>query len=130
MIKAFGGILLFVFFSLVFIVLLVGARVLGMIRRMRQQLRDAADRHARQYEDETGRQRQQYGQRRQRWGAYNDEEPSQSSSRGGQNGSRYDGTEYQSTTAAGETIIDRRERTTKKIFDDNEGEYVDFQEEA
>ena len=49
MLKAIGGMILFVFFFIVFLVLLVGGQVLRMIRRMQKQMRDAAGEHARQY---------------------------------------------------------------------------------
>ena len=49
MLKAIGGMILFVFFFIVFLVLLVGGQVLRMIRRMQRQMRDAAGEHARQY---------------------------------------------------------------------------------
>lgn len=121
MLKAIGGIILFVFFFIVFLVLLVGGQVLRMIRRMQKQMRDAADEHARQYRSETGRQRQQYGRRTQsadytnsRWENETVEE---------------DPIEVHATTQTGETIIDRRGRENKKIFDDGDGEYVDFKEE-
>lgn len=129
MLKAFGGIILFIFFFVVFIVLLVGTQVLRMIRRMHRQLRDAADQQARRYSDETGRQRQQYGQRQQRAAGYDDNDRYANGSRGSAYGQSNDGSGYQSQTATGETIVDHRSRNSRKIIDDGEGEYVDFQEE-
>ena len=121
MLKAIGGMILFVFFFIVFLVLLVGGQVLRMIRRMQRQMRDAAGEHARQYRNETGRQRQQYDRRAQTAGYTN--------SRWENETVEEDPVEVHTTTQFGETIIDRRGRENKKIFDDGDGEYVEFKEE-
>ena len=58
------AILLFVFFLIVFILMLVGSRILKKIRDTKRAVEEAADRKEQRYRNETGRQRQQYSQRR------------------------------------------------------------------
>jgi Flp pilus assembly protein TadG len=115
------GFLLFVFFLLVFIGMLAGGYVVKSIKKFKKAAEQAADKREQQFRDEVGRQRQQYSQRQQPTG--HAEQP---------NG--FNGYEQprQTTTATGETIIDNRhqERESKKIFDDSDGEYVDFVEES
>ena len=80
----------------------------------------ASERQARQHREETGRQRQQYNQRQQNYQTSNGYETQEDF------GTRT------TQTATGETIIDNRhqERENKKIFDDSDGEYVDYIEES
>lgn len=121
MLKGLLGFFAFIFFLIVLILLLVGGYLYRTYRKMRVAAERAANREAHQYREETGRQRQQYSQRQQPTG--HAEQP---------NG--FNGYEQprQTTTATGETIIDNRhqERESKKIFDDSDGEYVDFVEES
>ena len=120
MLKGIVGFLLFLFFLVILFLMLTGGFILKKIREFRKAVQDAADQQAFNYRTETGRKRQQYGNRAQ------NTQQTQGSQR-----------EYQSTTChtqteTGETIIDNRhqERENKKIFDDSDGEYVDFVEES
>ena len=109
MLKGILGFLLFVFVFAIFIMLLTGSYILKKIREFRKAAERAADQQAFNYRTETGRQRQQYCNRQ-----------------------RTQSASSQTTqTATGETIIDNRQqkRENKKIFDDSDGEYVDFTEE-
>lgn len=119
MLKGLLGFFAFIFFLVVLILLLVGSYLYRTYRKIRVAAQRAADRKEQQYREETGRQRQQYRQHQQY-----------------QSGASADTDFYeqprQTTTATGETIIDNRhqERESKKIFDDSDGEYVDFVEES
>lgn len=108
MLKGILGFLLFVFVFAVFILLLTGSFILKKIREFRKAAEQAADQQAFNYRTETGRQRQQYSNRQR---AQSDQST-------------------RTTTAIGETIIDNRQqkRENKKIFDDSDGEYVEFEE--
>ena len=111
MLKGILGFLLFVFVFVVFILLLTGSFILKKIREFRKAAEQVADQQAFNYRTETGRQRQQYSNRQKTQSA----QSSQST---------------HTTTPTGETIIDNRQqkRENKKIFDDSEGEYVEFEE--
>lgn len=128
MLKGLLGFFAFIFFLIVLILLLVGGYLYRTYRKMRVAAERAANREAHQYREETGRQRQQYSQRQQPTG--HAEQPTGHAEQ--PNG--FNGYEQprQTTTATGETIIDNRhqERESKKIFDDSDGEYVDFVEES
>ena len=116
MLKGLLGFFAFIFFLIVLILLLVGGYLYSTYRKIRIAAQRAAERQAQQHREETGRQRQQYGPTSQ---ADNmDDTSSYEQPRTTQ-------------TATGETIIDNRhqERENKKIFDDSDGEYVDFVEE-
>ncbi len=113
-------ILLFIFFLLVFIGLLIGGYVLRSIRKFKKAVEEAADLRAQQMRNEVGRQNQQYSQRATTTSRTNrvkkpSGEPKTSSH-----------SEQQP-----ETIIDqyRQRRESRKIFDDEDGEYVEFTEE-
>lgn len=118
-------IILFIFFVIVFFVLLSWSLIVKTIRNMRKAVQDAADLKEQRMRDEVGRQRQQYSQRQQPKNTQNtqysqstrQEEPQQENAR-------------RTQTATGETIIDHHHQTreSKKIFDDNDGEYVEFEE--
>ena len=125
--KTIFGILLFIFFLIVFFLILAGGYIIKAIRKFRQAARQAAEEQEQRYRNETGRQSRQYTQRH------------QATQQGGQSRQgqyRQQGAAQQETcqtqTATGETIIDhrRQERESKKIFDDSDGEYVEFTEEA
>ena len=105
-------ILLFVFFLIVFILMLTGGSIIKAIKKAKKNAQEAADRKEQRFRDEVGRQRQQYSQRQQTQQAQ----------------SSYESQSHQSSQ---ETIIDNRhqERENRKIFDDSDGEYVDFIEE-
>lgn len=118
-------IILFIFFVIVFFVLLAWSVIVKTIRNMRRAVQDAADLKEQRMRDEVSRQRQQYSQRQQPRNTQNthysqstrQEEPQQENTR-------------RTQTATGETIIDHHHQTreSKKIFDDNDGEYVEFEE--
>ena len=127
MLKGLIWIILFVFFLIVFFVLLSWSIIVKTIKNMRRAVQDAADLKEQRMRDEVGRQRQQprnaqsaqstqstqYSQSTQR------EAPQQANDR-------------RTQTATGETIIDHHheKRESRKIFDDTDGEYVEFTEEA
>ena len=112
MLKGILGFLLFVFVFAIFILLLTGRFILKKIREFRKAAEQAADQQAFNYRTETGRQRQQYSNRQK---AQNSQSAQSSQT---------------TQTATGETIIDNRQqkRENKKIFDDSDGEYVEFEE--
>ena len=108
-------ILVFFFFLGILILMLTGRYILKQFRKMQNAVEQAAEQQARQYREETGRQRQQYSQRAQSQQRQEQAGPSEG----------YE-TDYQSD----EPIIDHRhqKRENRKIFDDSDGEYVDFEE--
>ena len=127
--------MLFIFFVVVFILLVAWGYIIRTIRKFRKAAMDAAEQQEKRYREETGRQRQQYSQREQ----YS--QTGQQRSQTGQQSNNYQRAEdvsdgqddevHRYETPTGETIIDRRqkERESKKIFDDDDGEYVEFIEE-
>ena len=122
MLKGLLGFFAFIFFLVVLILLLVGSYIYRTYRKIRVAAQRAAERQAQQHREETGRQRQQYNQRQQT--QYQSAQDFQDPERNEQ--------PRTTQTATGETIIDNRhqERESKKIFDDSDGEYVDFVEES
>jgi Flp pilus assembly protein TadG len=135
------AILLFVFFLIVFILMLVGSRILKKIKDAKRAVEEAADLKEQRLRNETGRQRQQYSQRQQPQNAQNSQNAQDTqSNQNTQSTQNSQSTEsFQQTqndnarrteTATGETIIDHHHenRENKKIFDDEEGEYVEFTE--
>ena len=121
------AILLFIFFLIVFILMLVGGSILKKLKDAKKAVEEAADLREQRLRNETGRQRQQYSQRAQ--GSQNTQ-----STQNNQNTQGYQNAEYENArrteTATGETVIDHhhQNRENKKIFDDEEGEYVEFEE--
>ena len=128
--KGLLGVLVFIFFFIVLILMLTGGFILRTISKMRKAATDAVNARERQYRDETGRQRQQYSQRQQnaqrQQGGFGGDTAS-----GDEDGGEYYTEAIRTQTSTGETIIDHRhqQRENKKIFDDADGEYVDFVEE-
>ena len=135
------AILLFIFFLVVFILMLVGSKILKSIKDAKKAVEEAADLKEQRLRNETSRQRQQYSQRQQPQNAQSsqDNQSNQSAqnnqrAQSGQSTESYQNTEYKNArrteTATGETIIDHHHehRENKKIFDDEEGEYVEFEE--
>jgi hypothetical protein len=122
MLKGLLGFFAFIFFLIVLILLLVGSYLYSTYRKIRVAAQRAAERQAQQHREETGRQRQQYNQRQQ-YGPTSQADDSEDTN--------YYDQPRTTQTATGETIIDNRhqERESKKIFDDSDGEYVDFVEE-
>ena len=110
--KGILGILLFVFFLIVFILMLTGSYIIRALKKAYKNAQDAAEKKEQRFRDEVGRQRQQYSQRQQPTGS----QSAQSN--------------QTTQTETGETIIDqhREKRENRKIFDDADGEYVEFEE--
>jgi cbb3-type cytochrome oxidase cytochrome c subunit len=119
MLKGIFGIFSFIFFLIVFILMLTGGYIVKKIKEFQKAANNAAQQKARNYRNETGRQRQQYAHNTQ-----NSQRPRQSQE------SQEPRQPYQTKTATGETIIDHhhQERENRKIFDDSDGEYVEFTE--
>ena len=134
------AILLFVFFLIVFILMLVGSRILKKIKDAKRAVEEAADLKEQRLRNETGRQRQQYSQRQQPQNARSSQDaqdtPGNQSNQDSQSTESFQQPQNDNArrteTATGETIIDHHHenRENKKIFDDEEGEYVEFTEEA
>jgi len=135
------GLLLFVFFVIVLILMLTGRHILQFLRNRREAAQQAADQKAQRHREETGRQRQQYNHRQQPQPQGNrqaDEEEhidnpfynSQGKPSGSGGQPTPDDEPRRTQTATGETIIDHRhqKRENNKIFDDSDGEYTDFVE--
>lgn len=122
MLKGILGFVLFIFFVFVFIAILIGGRIYSTLKKAKKAVEQAAEQQEQQRRTETGRQRQQYSQRAQ----------SAHSSHSAQNTQReeYEPQARRTQTATGETIIDNRhqERENQKIFDDSDGEYVEYTE--
>ncbi len=131
MLKGFMWIILFVFFVIVFFVLLTWGAIVKTIKNMRKAAQNAADLREQRMRDEVGRQRQQYSQRQQTQNTQRTQnaqrtEDNQRTQEPQQDNAR------RTQTATGETIIDHHheKRENQKIFDDSDGEYVEFVEEA
>ena len=132
------AILLFIFFLVVFILMLVGSKILKSIKDAKKAVEEAADLREQRLRNETARQRQQYSQRQQPRNSQSTQnnqntQNSQSTQSGASNES-YQNTEYDNArrteTATGETIIDHHHehRENNRIFNDEDGEYVEFEE--
>ena len=139
-------VLLFVFFLLVLIGMLAGGYVVRYIKKLHKNAQEAADKKEQRFREETGRQRQQYSQRAQprqpqsqqpqqaqesqssytSQGSNSSQEPTQKP----QEPTQEQGNARRTETATGETIIDHHheKRENQKIFDDSDGEYVEFEE--
>lgn len=102
MFKIFGILFLVLVFVALFALMLFASAIFSIIRKLRKMLHGDDD----QQNNYTGRQRQQYSYTQ---------------------NTRQSNTDYTDS----ETIIDTRSPhiTSKRIFEDNEGEYVDFIEE-
>lgn len=115
MFKIFGILFLVLVFVALFALMLFASAIFSIIRKLRKMLHGDDD----QQNNYTGRQRQQYSYR----------------GGGARQQSGPDHTQYTQQSNTGytdsETIIDTRSPhiTSKRIFEDNEGEYVDFIEE-
>jgi len=128
------AILLFVFFLIVFILMLVGSRILKSIKDAKKAVEEAADLREQRLRNETGRKRQQYSQRQQPQQQTEQRTQDSQYDQRSQNSQRsqtaQDDNARRTETATGETIIDHHHesRENKKIFDDEEGEYVEYTE--
>lgn len=128
MLKGILGFVLFIFFVFVFIGILIGGRIYSTIQKAKKAVQQAAEQQEQQRRTETGRQRQQYSQRQQSHSAQNVHSSQDTYSTQREN--EFQSQARRTQTATGETIIDNRhqERENKKIFDDSDGEYVEFEE--
>ena len=122
------GILLFVFLIVVFILLLTGGRIIKYMRSARLKAKREALNQEQKYRDETGRQQRQYHYSGPKNTGNQEAKPRSEEEAPEVEESKVE--EIHTKTATGETIIDRRaERESKKIYDDSDGEYVEFSEE-
>jgi len=123
-------ILLFIFFLLVLIGMLIGGYVLKSVKNFKKAVEEAADKREQQFRSETGRQNQQYSQRHTQ-STQSTQRPKKSQRKARTEETYVQEETYQTQTATGETIIDynQQRRENRKIFDDEEGEYVEFTEE-
>ncbi len=128
MLKGILGFVLFIFFFFVFIAILIGGRIYSTIKKAKKAVEQAAEQQEQQRRTETGRQRQQYSQRAQNAQSQNAQSQSAQSFQNSEG--EYQPQARRTQTATGETIIDIRhqERENKKIFDDSDGEYVEYTE--
>ncbi len=131
--KGLLGILLFLFFLMVLILMLTGSYIIRFIRNFRKAAEQAADLEAQRLREETGRQRQQYGHRQQQPQQPDDMENDNPFYQGPKAKSAEESAKDEprrTQTATGETIIDNRhqKRENSKIFDDSDGEYVEYTE--
>ena len=128
MLKGILGFVLFIFFVFVFIGILIGGRIYSTIQKAKKAVQQAAEQQEQQWRTETGRQRQQYSQRQQSHSAQNVHSSQDTYSTHREE--EFQSQARRTQTATGETIIDNRhqERENKKIFDDSDGEYVEFEE--
>lgn len=120
------GFLIFIFFIIVFILLLTGDRIIKSFRKVKRRAKRTAAEKELKYREETGRQQNQY--------YYNGgTTSSQPFAEQEKILSPEEPLEVHTKTATGETIIDRREkkieRENKKIYENTDGEYVEFSEE-
>ncbi len=123
MLKGILGFVLFIFCVFIFIGILIGGRIYSALQKAKKAAQQAAEQQEQQRRAETGRQRQQYSQRAQN--AHSSQNTYSS-----QREEEYQPQARRTQTATGETIIDNRhqERESKKIFDDSDGEYVEYTE--
>lgn len=123
------GFLIFIFFIVVFILLLTGGKIIQSIKKAKLKAKKAADDKSQKYRDETGRQQQQYHYSG-RSETPKEEAKPRSEQEKVQEPQVEEPVEIHTKTETGETIIDRRTgRESKKIYDDSDGEYVEFSEE-
>lgn len=124
------GFLIFVFFIVVFILLLSGGRIIKAIKNARLKAKREAINKEHQYQNETGRQQRQYHYTAQTAQQQAGPRQQQAEPRAQQEEKpQEEPQEIHTKTATGETIIDRRAgRENKKIYDDSDGEYVEFSE--
>jgi hypothetical protein len=120
------GVLVFAFFVIVFILLLTGGKIIRYIKKAKLDAKKAADEKEQNYRDETGRQQRQY-----HYSGQPATPKGETKLRAEQEKETVEEPiEVHTRTATGETIIDRRtRRENKKIYEEAEGEYVEFSEE-
>ena len=128
--------MLFIVSVVILVLLLTGGYIVRHFKKVRKAVQDAAERKEQRFRDEVGRQRQQYSQRPQK---PQDAKSAGDSTQASDTGSQHSGKAQEekqkkearrTQMATGETIIDHHheKREGRKIFDENEGEYVDFEE--
>ena len=119
------GFVLFIVFVAIFILLLTGGRIIKSIKDAKVKAKNAADEKEQKYRDETARQQRQY-----HYSGKTPTEPVEPRA-AKENPQAEEPEEIHTKTASGETIIDRRkQRDNKKIYEEAEGEYVEFSEES
>ena len=120
------GVLVFAFFVIVFILLLTGGKIIRYLKKAKLDAKKAADEKEQNYRDETGRQQRQYHYSGQTATPKGEAKPRAEQEKE----TVEEPIEVHTRTATGETIIDRRtRRENKKIYEEAEGEYVEFSEE-
>ena len=122
------GFLIFIFFIVIFILLLTGGHIIKYIKNARLKAKKEAREQEQKYRDETGRQQRQYHYSGPKNTSNQEAKPRSEEEAPKVEEPKVE--EIHTKTETGETIIDRRaERESKKIYDDAEGEYVEFSEE-
>lgn len=113
MLKVIGIILLLLIFIFFMVVTMFASAILSFIHKFRKMSKGGYTRD--EDSDYMGRRQQQYAYRHS----------------SGNGSSNQQANRQQAYTQQDETIIDTRsmQQSSKKIFDDNEGEYVDYVEE-
>ena len=124
------AILFFIFFLTVFILMLAGSRILKKLKDAKKAVEEAADLKEQRLRNETGRQRQQYSQRQEPRQTVSEQYTTAEQPTAAEEPIMQQEEARRMETATGETIIDHHHenRENKKIFDDEEGEYVEFEE--
>lgn len=119
------GFIFFIVFVAIFILLLTGGKIIRSIKNARLKAKKAAEERDQQYRDETGRQQRQY-----HYSGKTPKDPVKPRA-AKEKPQPEEPEEIHTRTATGETIIDRRkQRDNKKIYEEAEGEYVEFSEES
>lgn len=121
------GFIIFIVFVVIFVLLLTGGSIIKSIKKAKLKAKKEADAKSQKYRDETGRQQRQY-----HYSGKTPSEPAQprAASKEQEPLVEQEPEEIHHQTATGETIIDRRkQRDAKKIYEEEEGEYVEFSEE-
>lgn len=119
--KAFFGVLVFVGIIVMIVLFVIFRFVYRIYRKIRDAKRAVEDALGGGRSDHTGRRTQQY---------YYADNGKQHRSSGKTNDADQSGQPRRTQTESGEVIIDHRSqsRENKKIFSDDDGEYVDFSE--
>lgn len=113
----------FVFLFIVFLLLLSGDQIIKSIKKAKKNAKKSADEKAQRFRDETGRQQRQYH--------FSGKTATEQQQPRSVREDKSEGPEeIRTMTATGETIIDQRKgRDNRKIYDSDDGEYVEFSEE-
>ena len=120
------GFIIFIVFVVIFLLLLTGGHIVKSIKNAKVKAKQAADDKSQKYRDETARQQRQY-----HYSGKTPTEPVEPRAAREEKPKVAEPEEIHTQTATGETIIDRRKvKDNKKIYEEEEGEYVEFSEEA